>query len=223
MKGCVLIPIYNESKTIGQLVRSIKEKGLDALVVDDGSTDGSGDASISAGAILAKKHDAKLGKGVSLRDGFKGVLDKGYDYVLTLDGDGQHDPREIDKFLAKLDQSKADIIQGNRMSDVSSMPFIRKLTNRFMSFMISKMIGQRVEDTQCGYRLLRRSALERLDLKTEKFEIDSEILIDAKRRNLTIESVPIRTIYDNEESQIRPFRDTLRFMIFLLRRWTKHN
>ncbi|MBI4336099.1 MAG: glycosyltransferase family 2 protein [Candidatus Omnitrophica bacterium] len=217
MRGCILIPVYNEAKTLPRLLSSLKGHGLDILIVDDGSADGSSDAAILNGAILIKRHKRNLGKGISLRDGFSYVVKSDYDFVITLDGDGQHDPKEVGKFVEHAGRSQAGIIQGNRMINTAKMPFVRRMTNVFMSFMISKMIGHKVEDTQCGYRLIRKDVLRAVDLKTEKFEIDSEILIDARKKGFSIDSVPIDTIYEGEASQIRPFRDTLRFILFLFK------
>ena len=101
------------------------------------------------------------------------------------------------------------------------MPFIRVLTNKIMSGLISKITRQNVPDTQCGFRLIKRPVLEKINLKTSKYETESEILIKASRLGFKIESVPIKTVYSGEKSQINPFVDTLRFIKFLFRElWT---
>lgn len=216
MKICTLIPLYNEAATIEELVKAAAKYSNGCLVVDDGSIDGSAQLASQAGAKVLH-HQQNLGKGVSLRDGFDYILKQDYDAVITLDGDGQHDPRDIPKFIAQASDSSVGIIVGNRMNNVGRMPPIRILTNKFMSFIISKLSGQKIIDSQCGYRLIKKSVLEKLRLSTARFEIESEMLIDASRNNFKIDSVPISSIYQKETSRINPVVDTLRFTRFVFR------
>jgi hypothetical protein len=101
------------------------------------------------------------------------------------------------------------------MLDVSSMPEERKHTNRFMSYLISLISGQRVPDSQCGYRLIKREVLEKIRLEASNYEIESEMIIRAARAGFRIESVPIKTIYRDEKSRVNPVIDTLRFIVFI--------
>ena len=212
----VLIPSYNESKAIGSLIKDLKGKGLSVCVVDDGSTDQTGSIAQREGAIVIG-HNVNKGKGASLRDGFEYALKEGFDAVLVMDGDGQHEARDADFFLKKMDETDADIIIGNRMSDTSSMPLTRHITNKIMSLVISKMCGHRIPDTQCGFRLIKRSVLENIKLKSSNFEIESELLLKAAKKGFRIESVPIKTIYADERSRINPVIDTIRFIVFLIK------
>jgi glycosyltransferase involved in cell wall biosynthesis len=214
----VLIPSYNEVKTIGHLVRELKNKGLDVIVVDDGSKDGTGRIAREESAVVLT-HNENMGKGLALREGFKFVLNNGYDAVLTMDGDGQHSPEAIPHFLEQLARTKSQLIVGNRMVEAKGMPLIRWLTNKFMSFVISSICGQRIPDSQCGYRLIRRDVLEKIRLSTSKYEIESEILIEASHFKFIIDSIPIRTIYKGQMSQIDPIIDTLRFIRFIFKRY----
>ncbi len=115
----------------------------------------------------------------------------------------------------KMDQTGADMVIGNRMSDISSMPGSRKYTNRFMSFLISTLSGQRIPDSQSGYRLIKREVLEKIDLKSSNYEVESEMIIRAARAGFKIESAPIKTIYRDEKSRINPVVDTFRFIVFI--------
>jgi glycosyltransferase involved in cell wall biosynthesis len=216
----VLIPSYNESKAIGSLIKGLKGKGLSVCVIDDGSTDQTGYIAEKEGAIVIR-HAENKGKGASLRDGFEYALKEGFDAVLVMDGDGQHEAGDADSFLKKLDETDADIIIGNRMSDTSSMPLARHLTNKIMSFVISNICGHRIPDTQCGFRLIKRNVLENVKLKSSNFEIESELLLKAAKKGFRIESVPIKTIYADENSRINPFIDTLRFIAFLIKTMTE--
>ena len=216
MKICVIIPTFNESKEISRLVKEIKGKNLDVLAVDDGSSDSTAQIASKAGAIVLR-NPVNEGKGSCLRKGFKYALEHGFDAVITIDGDGQHLPEDLPNFVSLAANSKADIFAGNRMSQTRNMPFVRVLTNRFMSWVISILSKQNIPDTQCGFRLIRRNVLEKVELKTSKFETETEILIKASRLGFKIEPVSIKTIYRGEKSQINPFVDTFRFLKFIIR------
>jgi len=220
VKTCVVVPTYNESKAIGSLVKRIGQQGLEVVIVDDGSTDDTAIVAKNNGAT-ALRNKVNKGKGASLIEGFNYALEKGFDAVITMDGDGQHLPEEIPYFIRLATYSNSDIFIGNRMLKKMNMPYLRIITNNFMSWLISKVAGQNIPDTQCGFRLIKRRVLENIDLKTSKYETESEIIIKASRMGFKIESIPIKTIYAGEKSQINPFIDTLRFIRFLFSElWT---
>ena len=215
MKICIIIPVYDEAKTIGGLVQEIRDKNLDVVIIDDGSTDGSGKIAEEKGAVVIR-HCEKLGKGVSLRDGFSYAVDKEeYDGVVTMDGDGQHAVCEIDSFLQIASQHPECIVSGSRMKSCNNMPLIRHLTNRFMSSMISRICRQQIPDSQCGFRYISASILRAIKLSSSDFEIETEVLIKASRKGFKIYSIPVQSIYRNELSKINPFVDTIRFFIFI--------
>ena len=216
MKGCVIIPAYNEGMLIGHLVREVKKRGLDCLVIDDGSSDKTKEEAERAGAHVISHHKNQ-GKGYSLRQGFKRTIDCGYDFAITMDGDGQHHPEELDHFVKAEEKGGAGVILGNRMSDPKGMPLKRRVTNWFMSGLISLIAGQRMPDTQCGFRLVKTDVLKAVMLTTDKYEIESELLIGASKAGFKIRSIPIRSIYDGQKSQIRPVVDTLRFVAFIIK------
>ncbi|MFA6320702.1 MAG: glycosyltransferase family 2 protein [Candidatus Omnitrophota bacterium] len=215
-KICVLIPSYNESKTIGDIVHKVKALGLTACVIDDGSTDNTGSIAASEGAVVIA-NKANMGKGAALRSGFAYILNNDYDAVIIIDGDGQHEVSSIPDFIKSAEDTKPDIIIGNRMSDTRAMPYVRRQTNRFMSWLISRMCGQKIPDTQCGYRLINRKVLESVALSSSNFEIESELIIRSSRKGFIIGSVPIKTVYQNETSRINPIVDTLRFIAFVFK------
>lgn len=216
MRTCVIIPTYNEAKTIAGLLRQIQQQNqsLEILVIDDGSDDDTHRIAFSSGATVLRNLGNE-GKGTSLIKGFNYAKDKNFDAVITMDGDGQHAPADISYFMHLAEYSDSQIFIGNRMLKPKNMPWVRLLTNKFMSWLISKVIKQPIPDTQCGFRLIKRSALEKLNLKSRKYEIESEILIKAARLGIKIESVPIKSIYSGTKSQINPFIDTLRFIRFI--------
>ncbi len=216
MKICIVIPVLNEAKTIGVLVGQIKKKSWDVVVVDDGSRDGSGNLARGHGAVVIG-HEHRQGKGKSLRDGFEYVLSRGYDGIITMDGDGQHDVSDIEVFLNTVEGRPDCLAVGNRMQNPGGMPFIRLMTNWVMSAVISCVCRQWIADSQCGFRYVSAGIVRGLSLSSNNYEIESEMLIHASKKGYKIYSVAIRSIYRDEASKINPFLDTFRFLKFILR------
>jgi len=216
LKGCVIIPAYNEEMLIGHLIGEVKKRGLDCVVIDDGSTDKTRQEAERCGAYVIS-HRKNLGKGMSLRAGFKKAIEGNYRFVITMDGDGQHHPDELGHFIKAAEKDDVAIILGNRMWCPKDMPLKRRITNWVMSGLISLIAGQRMPDTQCGYRLIKTDVLKAIPLTTNKYEIESEVLIEASRAGFRIISIPIKSIYGGQKSQIRPFVDTARFLSFIIK------
>jgi len=216
MKICVIIPVHNEMREIGDIVESLKKKELDVVVVDDGSMDQSGKISEEKGAFVIR-NEKKSGKGLSLQKGFSYAIDNDYSGVITVDGDGQHDTEDIDQFLREAEKDPCRVITGTRMGAPQGMPFVRYTTNRFMSWLISCICKQKIPDSQCGFRYIHCEILKQIQFVSSDFEIESEVLIKASKRGYRISSVPIKTIYRNEKSKISPIKDTLKFFTYLIK------
>ncbi len=215
MRTCVIIPTYNESKAIAGLINQLHKLGLKAIIIDDGSSDDTVKIALEAGAeVLCNK--SNTGKGASLIKGYAFAVSQGFDAVISMDGDGQHSADDIKVFIQKAESSNCGVIIGNRMAMTKGMPVLRIATNRFMSKIISAVAKQRIPDTQCGFRLVKKEVLQKMNLSTSKYETESEILIKAARLGFKIESVPVKTIYSGQKSQINPFVDTLRFLRFMV-------
>jgi glycosyltransferase involved in cell wall biosynthesis len=213
---CVIIPVLNEVETIGGIVEALIRNQMDVVIIDDGSTDGSGEVARAKGAQVIQ-HREKKGKGFSLRDGFAYAVAEGYVGVITMDGDGQHDVAQIDQFLYHPHRMEDCVINGSRMSYVKNMPWLRRWTNRFMSMLISLFARQRIADTQCGFKYISCNVLRSISLKSNDFEIETEVLMKAAKKGYRIYSVDIKTIYGNEKSQISPFKDTVRFIVYFFK------
>ena len=221
MKTCVLIPSFNGARTIGAVVKGIKEKGLDAVVIDDGSRDDTERRASESGAIVIR-NASNLGKGASLKRGFRFILSStNFDAVIIMDGDGQHSPDDIQKFIAGAENGVSDVIVGNRMNVVKNMPFVRLATNKLMSYLLSVRCKQDIPDTQCGFKLIKRDVLKKIKLESSNYDLDSELLIEASRNKFKIASVRIETIYRDEPSRIHPIKDTLRFFALFVKSYLK--
>ena len=216
-KIAAVIPAYNEEQHIADVVRRTRQKLDDVLVVDDGSADETANRARDAGAEVIA-HEQNRGKGETIKTGLRHWLDRQFDFVIILDADGQHRPEEIDRFVtAAISANEPKLILGNRMKDVSSMPLVRKIVNRWMSGRISAVCGQEIPDTQCGFRMLHRQLIPELLGGAARFDYETEMLIVASRKGFRINSVPITTVYSDEVSSIHPVRDTLRFFKLMQR------
>ncbi len=213
---CILIPSYNEERTIGGIVRKLKERKLTVYVVDDGSIDATADRAAAEGAFVIKNSPNK-GKGAAMRAGFEMIIKEGrFDSVIIMDGDDQHEVDDVAHLIKKAHESGADLVLGNRMQDTSRMPIIRIVTNRFMSWLLSVITGRDIPDTQCGFRLVSVKVLKDINLKSSNYDIDSEMILKAAKAGFKITSAPVKTVYNDEKSRINPFVDTLRFIRLLI-------
>ena len=237
-----VIPAFNDEKHVGDIVRRTRELLDRVLVIDDGSTDQTAQCARQAGAEVII-HDQNRGKGEALKTGLghwvaaaprasgRGRLDQEVTWVVLLDSDGQHLPEEIDRFLtaaassgpadlgAKADPGRSFFLVGNRMNNPVGMPIIRRVVNRYMSRRISRLCGQKIPDTQCGFRMLHQQLIPELlgPESVRGFDYDTEVLIIASRKGYRIESVPITTIYTDQVSKIHPLRDAIRFLKLMWR------
>jgi len=196
-----LIPAYNEEKAIYKVVSDALNY-LQVLVVDDGSIDSTVENAKKAGAVVIN-NDRNLGKGAALRNGFQYALEKGYQAVIILDADGQHDPHEIPHFLKSHDENRGNLIIG--MRDFTQMPFVRRLANTLGNFLINRLSNQDIHDDQSGYRLIDRELMSLLLESTEMgFEFEVEMIFICLHAGLSLQWVPIKTIYADEKSHISP-------------------
>jgi glycosyltransferase involved in cell wall biosynthesis len=210
----VVVPCLNEAQAIGRLVTAVRESLPNVLVIDDGSADRTAAVAESRGASVLR-HPLPGGKGAALRDGWTEALRRGFSWVLSMDGDGQHAPEDVPGFLARAGHGDVGLVCGNRMHDTREMPFVRRMTNRFMSDCLSRLAGVPLPDTQCGYRLMRLESWSQLSINTNCFEVESEVLLQFARARVGIAFIPIKVIYGNERSKIRPLRDTWRWFRWL--------
>ncbi|MCK4563302.1 MAG: glycosyltransferase family 2 protein [Verrucomicrobia bacterium] len=210
---CVLICAHNEAKHIATVVRTALEQApCKVVVVDDGSTDATAELAEQAGADVLRNPE-NLGKGASLKRGFELVRERNYDAVIVVDGDGQHDPREVRRFLDAYERTHIPILIGNRMANPLGMPFVRKWTNRIMCQILNRLTKIYVADPPCGFRFYRTDVLPFIMSEEPRFAFEFDILIHAALRHIRVDSVRISTIYHKgrRQSHVAPLRDAWLF------------
>lgn len=206
-----VVPCFNEAATVGDVVAGIKTFLPTVIVVDDGSTDATPRIAKDGGAeIVSLKKNS--GKGAALRAGWRRAAKKDFEWILMLDGDGQHSTGDIPKFFERAQNSSARLIVGNRMQNAAAIPPLRRFVNHWMSRRISKITGADIPDSQCGFRLAHLPSLMELPIAANHFEIESEMLTAFIAARHQIESVPVETIYQQRASKICPFADTYRWL-----------
>jgi glycosyltransferase involved in cell wall biosynthesis len=216
---CVLIPAFNAESSLGQVIDRAKKFIQRVIVVSDGSTDRTAEVARTHGVELITL-PSNRGKGYALRLGFAHALSNGCGAILTLDADGQHDPADIPSFLRAHDQNSGAILIGSRMAQTERFPRQRYFSNQAAVFFISKALGQRLEDTQCGFRLYPSGALRQIVLNTSHFQTETEVLLRAARQGIPLRSVPVKNIYVNgnaPRSNFRPVVDTFLICMVVLR------
>ncbi len=215
MRTCVIIPSYNEAAHIRGLVEKVRTFCPDVLVVDDGSEDATTVEARAAGAEVIT-HPFNMGKGTALENGYNWAIENAFEALVTMDGDAQHDPAEIPLFLECAGKTGADVVLGNRMDEVKTMPFVRWLTNVLTSALVNVVGGTFVHDSQVGYRLIRTRIIPALKIISGRYAHETEIVMRAARKGFIVREVPIRTIYLGGPSKIHPVKDTIRFFRVIL-------
>lgn len=212
-KILALIPAYNESRNITPVIQQTRQY-LPVLVIDDGSRDNTVQVAEQAGAEVIRQVPNQ-GKGAALINGFRHAVERGFEALVMLDADGQHDPHEIPQFLERYAATRADLIIGQR--NFRQMPRFRGATNTLGTRMFSWAAGQPIYDNQSGYRLLSRRMMEAtLTSRETNFEFEVEMIVVCIQRGYRLEWVPIRTIYGDQGSHIRPLRHAYHFIRMVL-------
>ena len=215
---CIVIPAFNAALTIRQVVVESLQSGLPVLVVNDGSTD-STVQEIEGLPVTLLSHETNRGKGAALRSGFAWAQEHGFEGIVTLDSDGQHDPTAIPRLISEAIDGGFDIVLASRFSQFSEMAGLRRYWNRFGAWCMMKRTGFDINDSQSGFRFYSARLLRDLRLESEGYELEMEILMKAWRGGFRIASiaVPARVADGRETSHFRPVRDTWNICMTFLR------
>lgn len=187
----VVIPAYNEDKAIFEVITNTQKFAQNIIVVDDGSHDHTAAEARKAGAVVLR-HKVNLGKGAALKTGCDYAVRQGAQKIITMDADGQHEPKEIPSFIKALEEH--DIVFGSRKTP-TSMPFVFKFGNKVLTKTLQTLYGVKVEDSQCGYRGFKAETYKNIRWDATDYYVETEMAIRAGKKKIKHTTIPIETIY----------------------------
>lgn len=194
MKTYALVPAYNEAKTIGTVVSRLKKLGIQTIVIDDNSKDGTAEIAKKKGAIVIQNKGSK-GKGEAMRTGFQELKKKDFDYLVAVDADLQYDPSEAGRLLEPLKKNEADFVMGYRQP--KKVPYANRMGNFGWRMLFNLLFGTRMKDTNCGFIAMTKKAMKKVSNIYGGYIIENSILINAINNNLRIVQVPVTVKYGN--------------------------
>jgi glycosyltransferase involved in cell wall biosynthesis len=233
LRTCVLVPTYNNARTLGQLLGELRQYTDQIIVVNDGSTDNTIEILKASGLPHIVTYPKNVGKGWALRCGFTKALELGFQYAITIDSDGQHFPEDLYKFLDELENHlsghsaravpasqspgrRAPLIIGKRNMEQAGIPGKSSFGNKFSNFWYWVETGIKMEDTQSGYRLYPIDRLRSTTFFTRKFEFEIEVIVRAAWQGIPVTAVPVKIFYEEKTKRVshfRPFQDFSRISV----------
>ena len=215
--GCmVVIPTYNNAGTIASVIADVQQYADDILVVNDGSTDDTHAILERVEGIRIHSYDENRGKGHALKCGLKLAYEWGFRYAITIDSDGQHYADDIPRFIERIEEVPDSLLIGARNLAADNMPSKNTFANRFSNFWYRVETGERLEDTQSGFRLYPLRKLQHIRFITSRYEFEVEIIVRAAWRGVRVENIPIKVYYPPQEERVshfRPLRDFTRISL----------
>jgi glycosyltransferase involved in cell wall biosynthesis len=214
LNACVIVPTYNNSKTLRRVLDSVLTHTSEVIVVNDGSTDETSQILTEYPQITQVHFPKNCGKGKALREGFKKAIQFGYDYAVTIDSDGQHFATDIPQFLQHIETYGDALVIGSRNMKQEGVPGKSSFGNNFSNFWFWFETGIRLTDTQSGFRLYPLNLIPKKYV-TNKFEFEIEVIVRSAWKSIAVRNIPISVLYDPSErvSHFRPFRDFTRISI----------
>lgn len=211
LRCCVLIPTYNNEKTVVQVIQEVQQYTTDVLVINDGSTDRTSILLAELNGIETIQYKDNVGKGHALRQGLKWAIDKSFDYAITIDSDGQHFAEDIPVFVEAIEKDPGSFFIGVRNIKEENMPKKNTFGNKFSNFWFKIETGISLPDTQSGYRLYPLKAVDSLNLFTKKYEFELEVMVKLAWKNVPIQTVPVKVHYPKGKERVTHFRPTIDF------------
>ncbi len=214
LKVCVIVPTYNNSKTLKRVLDSVLQYTSNIIIVNDGSTDETSNILKDYSQLVQIHHPKNAGKGIALRNGFKKAIELDYTYAVTIDSDGQHFASDIPKFIEAIQNEPDALLIGSRNMMQEGVPKKSSFGNKFSNFWFWFETGITLEDTQSGYRLYPLKSIPKKYI-TNKFEFEIEVIVRSAWKRIPVKNIPIQVLYDPSErvSHFRPFKDFTRISI----------
>ncbi len=212
---CAVIPFYNEKNTLSRVLNETSKYVKHIFAVNDGSIDDLYLDEKEKLNVTFIELGSNFGKGKALQEGFNAAVSEGFEIVVTLDADLQHEPEYILHFIKKLEMF--DIVIGNRLNNLKGMPLQRRLSNKLTSFFLTIKTGQKIIDSQCGFRAYKVNVLREVKTFYYGYEAESEILVKASKKGFKIGFTGIRTIYGTGKSKMRPIQAIVGFLKVLIK------
>ncbi|MBT3232595.1 MAG: glycosyltransferase family 2 protein [Calditrichaeota bacterium] len=208
----IIIPSYNVGDYLGNVLQKTKQyiPEHNIVVVDDGSEDGTVDIARQHNVVILSNPN-NMGKGFALKTGIGYIIERKPQWVITMDGDGQHDPEILQAFISRATEDIEDIIIGERRRH-GGMPWDRRFSNYSTSKLLSIVTGVSIKDAQCGYRLIRGSFIDVRNLKSNNYDFETECLLQWANKKARFGWLPVPTIYSGAPSSMNRVRDTFRFL-----------
>lgn len=220
-KCCVVIPTYNNEGTLKGVIQDVLQYTENVIVVNDGATDNTGEILASfADQLQVIKHEENQGKGMALRHAFKYAQEQGYDYVITIDSDGQHFASDLPLFLKEIERNPGTLVIGARNMTQENVPGKSSFGNKFSNFWYQVETGIKLEDTQSGYRLYPVYKMDKIRYLTRRFEFEVEVIVKAAWKGIPVKNIPIKVHYEPGKKRITHFRPFIDFTrISILNTW----
>ncbi len=216
IKCCVVIPTYNNDRTLLHVINDVKQYVSDIIVVNDGCTDDTNDILNRVDGIDVVVYERNRGKGYAIRQGFKRALELGFDYVITLDSDGQHYAKDLATFIRAIEEKPGSLFIGSRFMEGKNQKKASSFANKFSNFWFQVETGVTLPDTQSGYRLYPVRLMEKKRWFCNKYEFEIEIIVRAVWNSINVECIPVDVFYPEKEERIthfRPFKDFFRISV----------
>jgi dolichol-phosphate mannosyltransferase len=217
-KYLIFIPVYNEEKNVREVLSLLKKYSniLDILVIDDGSTDNTSKILNTIKDINQIRHEQNKGYGSTLIEGFNHAIDNNYHYVITMDSDKQHQPKEVEKFIKVNEKTDFDILSGSRYlithkdSNLKA-PEERRKVNQRVTKKINNLTGYRLTDAFCGFKLYKTSALKKLNPEESGYGMPLQLWMQAWKNKLTVKEIPVELIYlDRNKGTVNAYKNLFR-------------
>jgi glycosyltransferase involved in cell wall biosynthesis len=206
LKCCVIIPTYNNDRTLEKVIEDVLKFTDNLIIVNDGSTDNTPQIIGKFPSLHVVNILKNRGKGLALKKGFDVAIEKGFRYAITIDSDGQHFPADLNLFLDKIEQEPDSVIIGARNMEQSSVPGTSNFGHKFSIFWFKVETGLKIDDVQSGFRLYPLRFLKDMRLYTRKYEFEVEVLVRLAWRGVKVLSVPVNVYYPSKEDRVSHFR-----------------